>query len=108
MAYELATQRFVPTTGQTVTVENSSAPLINFLVDPAGTLASLTVVMPNSPYDGQQVSMCTKRALTSLTLNPGVAGGSFNIQPTSAIANAGVTFTWFEVIKQWVRYGQTP
>lgn len=108
MAYEVATQRYVPTTGQTVTVQNSPAPLINFLIDPAGTLAALTIVMPNAPHDGQQVAMCSKRQVTALTLQPGVSGGSFNITATTITINAGIIFTWFEAIKQWVRFAQTP
>lgn len=106
--YEVTTQRFVPTTGQTVTVANSPAPLINFYIEPAGNLAALTINMPNAPHDGQQVAMCSRRAVTALTLNPGVAGGAFNITATTIVVNAAIIFTWFEVIKTWVRFAGTP
>ena len=109
MAYELQTQRFVPTNGTTVTVLNSPAPLINFLLDHASTIATLTVNMPNTPHDGQQVAMCSRSIVTALTLNVGVAGGSFNITaPSTIAAKAAIIFTYFEVTKQWVRFGQTP
>lgn len=109
MAYEISTQLFVPTTGSTVTVQNSPAPLINFFLNHAATIATLTINMPNAPFDGQQVAMCSRRAVTALTLNPGVSGGSFNITAPSSIAlNAAIIFCYFESIKQWVRYAQTP
>ncbi|HYT43895.1 MAG TPA: hypothetical protein VEP90_16265, partial [Methylomirabilota bacterium] len=40
---------FQPTTGQTVTLSNTA---YHTIIDPAGTLASLTVNMPATPTDG--------------------------------------------------------
>lgn len=109
MAYELETQVFSPATGTTVTVQNSPAALINFYINPPGNLAALTINMPNAPHNGQQVSMCSRRAVTALTLNPGVAGGGFNITaPTSIVVNAAITFCYISSVNLWVRYSQTP
>lgn len=109
MAYELSTQTFTPTSGQTVTVQNSPAPLLNFRLNHSSTIAALTINMPNAPYDGQQVAMCSRSAVTALTLNPGVPGGIFNIvAPTTIAAKAAIIFTWFDSTKEWVRYAQTP
>lgn len=65
----LVTQVVVPTTGQNVTV-NAQTQDLWLVLNPAGVLASLTVTMPPkaSAFDGQQVSISTSQALTSLTI----------------------------------------
>lgn len=109
MAYENTTQRYTPSSGNTVTVLNSDGMFIFFYIDTGATLASLTINMPNAPKDSQMVSMCSRRAITTLTLNVGVAGGAFNITaPTTIAAQAAIVFVYYEGIKTCVRHGQTP
>lgn len=105
MAYEVFTQRFVPTTGQTITLANSPAPLLQFVADPAGTLAALTVVFPDKAFDGQRVSMATTKAITALTLNGGVPGSTFSQVVTTAAANAFIEYFYEVTQNKWYRIG---
>lgn len=65
--YNIAT----PTTGSTVTMGTA---LIDQIIKPAGTLATLTVQLPGSPVDGEKVGISTTQILTALTISaPGGA-----------------------------------
>lgn len=58
-------QYATPTTGQTVT----AAATDNYiLINPAGTLVALTVVLPPTPYDKQEVTIATSQIITGFTL----------------------------------------
>jgi hypothetical protein len=63
-------QYAAPTTGTTVTAGNVEALIIN----PAGTLAALTVALPANPIDGQAFSMTTSQILTALTITGTIVG----------------------------------
>lgn len=107
--YEVSTQVFVPSSGNTVTVQNSDGLLIFFYLNPPANLAALTINMPNNPRDSQMVSMCSRRAVTTLTMNAGVSGGVFNITPPASISvNAAIVFVYYAEVKTWVRHAQTP
>lgn len=66
--------RVTPTTGSSIVISSSVHRLI---IDPAGTLATLTVTMPATPVDGQSVS---------------VSAGSFGVTALTMLPNAGQTF----------------
>jgi hypothetical protein len=61
-----------PLTGATVTMAAAQDRLV---IDPAGTLAALTVQLPPSPVEGQLASFSTTKALTVLTVQ-GQSGAS--------------------------------
>lgn len=105
MPYESSTQTFVPTTGQTITIQNNQALTIHVLVEAATTLATLTCVMPNKPYDGQRVSMCSIRAVTAFTLQGGVAGATFNVTASAISAQAFIEWVYFATSNRWIRFG---
>jgi hypothetical protein len=75
-----------PVTGGTVTL---SATAYHTIIDPAGTLATLTVNMPASPVDGQVVDFRFSQVITALTI--GGNGNSVAGAPTTAAL--GQTFT---------------
>lgn len=60
----------VPTSGTTITCTGSETDLT---IDPAGTLAALTVTLFGTPYDGQLIRIRNSQAITALTINS--AGG---------------------------------
>ena len=58
-------QRAVPSSGGTVAINAASTDL---LIDPAATLASLTVSFPPNPADGQIIGIAATQAVTALNL----------------------------------------
>lgn len=81
---KFSTYYTVPTLGQTVVVPTFDGPNMRVLLDPAGTLATLTVTLP-SATDGQSVAIMTSQALTLLTLNGGTI---INTVTTLALGNS--------------------
>ena len=62
-------QYATPTVGQTVTVNSNGN--VFLLINPAGTLASLTITLPGSPSDGDSVLIKSTQIVTTLTMNGG-------------------------------------
>lgn len=73
----------VPVTTNTITETNLMNQLI---IDPAGTLAALTVVLPAATtlVDGQQWGMCTTQIISALTLTAG-SGTTVKNAPTALL-----------------------
>lgn len=67
----ITTQYAAPTTGQTVT---ANAGVRILFINPAGTLATLTVVLPASPVEGQDFIVCASQILTALTITGTIVG----------------------------------
>lgn len=77
----------VPVTSGTVTLTASNA---HQIINPAGTLAALTVAFPASPVDGQVQIISFTQIITALTLS----GGTFVGGPTAiALTNGGAMFS---------------
>ena len=75
---------FTPMTGDTVTLLSTNYISI---INPAGTLATLTVDMPATPVDGQKQRFSFTQIITSLTVTGG--GNTIVGTPTAAaISNA--------------------
>lgn len=90
-----------PTTGQTVTIASGTQTAI---INPAGTLAALTVTLPacNSGYDGSLVRYASEQVITALTVN--ASSGSVSGAPTSLAVGAGNAYicrgsntTWYRL-----------
>lgn len=75
-----------PTTGQTVTLASGTQTAI---IDPAGTLAALTVTLPtcDSGYNGSLVRFSSSQAVTVLTVN--ATSGTVVGGPTSLALGSG-------------------
>lgn len=63
---------FTPTTGQTVTSVLGQENIIN----PAGTLATLTIALPSSPKNGDAVWFTATQAITTITYSGGTVVGA--------------------------------
>ncbi|WP_070106502.1 glycosyl hydrolase family 28-related protein [Burkholderia plantarii] len=88
-----------PASGATVTIASGTQ---TALIDPAGTLAALTITLPacSTAYDGSLVRLTSTKAVTTLTLT--AATGSVSPAATSLAAGAGHAYlcrgantTWY-------------
>jgi hypothetical protein len=88
-----------PASGATLT---APAFLGAYLLDPAGTLATLTIVLPPAANDGQVFEMSTTQAVTALTISP-AAGQSVIGGSLSLAANAGASWRYRGANNTWYR-----
>jgi hypothetical protein len=92
--------RTVPVSGNTLTFTDGLEAL---LVQPSALLATLTIVMPPNPIDGQVVRVgATQNGVTALTVNAN-AGQNILGAPTSLPANSGFAMIWQAGISYWFR-----
>ena len=84
-----------PTTGQTVTVPQNGLSQQNVVIEPAATLATLTLAFPASVRDGQVVSVQCTQIITALTLT----GGTFVGTSVTALT-AGQVLRYVYVLSQ--------
>lgn len=91
-------QRVVPTTGQTITPTNAMGDII-LVLEPAGTLATLTVNTPSTPVDGQRFSVMSTQIITALTLAVGTVIGGL----ASFAANGFMTLVYNASQTKWYR-----
>lgn len=92
-------QYSIPTVGQTVSV--GSTGYIKLLLNPAGTLATLTVTFPSSPSDGDTVQMGCTQIVTALTMNGGTIVGALT---TFAVGGSG-TWVYSGTSTSWIKTG---
>jgi hypothetical protein len=93
-----------PLTGATVTIP---AGVSHYVVNPAGTLAALTVVLPAAPTIAagalQELEVIFPRAVTAITWMAGAGstlGGA--ARPTTIALGARVTFFFHQATAQWL------
>lgn len=100
-----AYQYAAPTAGTTVTV---AANVNNLVLDPAGTLATLTIALPaaSSLIDGQTLHISSSQTVTALTMSAG-SGTSISNSPTaltiSTTASYGYEFIYRAANTKWYR-----
>lgn len=97
---------FTPLTGTTVQCPSGSQVAENVVLDPAGTLAALTVALPTAPVDGQRILIPTTQAITALTLT--TSTGTIMNAPTSLSAGQTIEFKYIPtvggtVVNKWIR-----
>jgi hypothetical protein len=93
-------QYFTPTTGATVTIANADFD-IRVILNPAGTLATLTVAMPSSPKDGQRVEVASSQIVTALTMSVGTINGALTtlgVNGFGAWVYDATAIKWFRVV----------
>lgn len=88
-------QYAAPTTGQTVT---AAAGVDRLLIDPAGTLVALTVVLPASPVDGQLFIIATSQIITSLTITGTIIGSL-----STLVLGGSARFIYSATAAKWFR-----
>lgn len=90
-------QVYAPLTGATITM---SAGQGRAIINPAGTIALLTVTLPSTPADGQIAGMSFTQIVTGLTVNaPG--GATVVGPPTSAAVNNAFRFQYQASSTSW-------
>ena len=92
-------ENVTPTAGQTKTIGDTTR---YYVMTPAGTLATLTVVMPTTPVDGQEVFITSTQIVTALTHNPG-AGQTLNGALTTIAANGNAAWVYKSSTTSWYR-----
>ena len=97
---DVTIQYEAPLTGATVAINDSTESLI---VDPAGTIAALTVTMPANPYDGQYVEVATTQTVTALTQT--AAGKTIKGALTAGSANGFGAWRYSKATTTWYRVG---
>jgi len=91
----------VPTMGQTITM---AAAALRLLLEPAGTLAALTLVLPPNPVDNQEVDVSSTAIITALTLQAGTGGASIKGgAPSSMTAGSGFRLVFVASKNAWYR-----
>lgn len=85
-----------PTNGQTVTVNAGTSILT---VNPAGTLATLTIALPASAF--LPVTIFSTSILTLITMT--TAAGTITNPLATLAANNSVQFTWNPDLTLWFR-----
>lgn len=84
---------FTPSTGQTVTLVKIQRNIVN----PIGTIAALTIVLPSSPSNNDEVQVKFTQAVTAITYSGGtVVGGS-----SGAAAGYLLTLTYDSSTTSW-------
>lgn len=90
------TQYATPTTGQTVTANSTG--FVRLLINPAGTLATLTVTLPGSPSDGDIIDIWCTQIVTALTMNGGTIIGAL----ASFAVGSHSTFIYSSSASEWI------
>lgn len=101
------TQYSVPVTTNSITILPSTRQVI---VEPAGTIAALTLVFPAASglFEGQRVGFCTTQIITTLTITDGT-GATVQNKPTAMLVpvatGAASCVEWVYVAAQtkWYR-----
>lgn len=95
-----------PLTGFNLQIPNPPQPQnkLYVLLQPAGTLASGTLVLPAAPQDGTDLYVESTQNITTLTIQASTGQNLINI-PGSFTLNAGVSqhITWSAQLNSWFR-----
>lgn len=91
-------QYSVPVAAATVVCGPSTTLLI---LNPAGTLATLTVTLPQNPVDGQRLTIAAGALITILTINGGTVKGLI----TTLALNGFARFAYSADAGAWFRTG---
>jgi hypothetical protein len=89
----------VPLTGATISLAVVKSALS---LNPAGTIAALTVNLPPTTFDGKIVSIFTTQTITALTLAT-TNGATINTPVTTLAANATVAYVYDLATTTWYR-----
>lgn len=75
----------------------------NYVMNPAGTLATLTLTMPANPKEGQIVRISSSKTVTALTLN-GNTGQTISNAPTAITISTTGTYGYEFLYRSTVWY----
>lgn len=89
-----------PATGATVTMKNTDTDLC---INPAGTIATLTVKLPTKPEPGRKVDVFSTQTVTALTLQDGFAG-AISGSPTTIAAGGAFQMRYVSKALGWKKW----
>ena len=94
-------QNAAPLTATSITITQGISKLI---LNPAGTIATLTVVFPASTllYDGQLLTLVSSQTVTTLTITAG-SGTTVNGTNTTLTAAAPLQFMYSTASATWIK-----
>jgi hypothetical protein len=95
----LAAGVVVPTNGGSATIPDQTSA---YVMDPAGTIATYTLTMPATPFDGLILEITTTNTITALTLSPN-ANQSIKNLPTTITSSAPIRYRWVASSSTWYR-----
>ncbi len=95
-------QFFVPTTGQTKVIL-ATGTSIEVFINPAGTIAALTLTLPTGAYKGQRLTVNSTQIVTALTLDGAATDTKGLAQPTALTATSALEWTWDSASAKWNR-----
>lgn len=95
------TQYEAPATGVSVTVNDGVNTLI---IEPAGTIATHTIVFPSIPLDGHILQITSTQIITTLTCTP-PTGQTINGAPATLAANGFARWIYKFATRTWYRIG---
>jgi hypothetical protein len=88
-----------PTTGFSITI---GAGVKSLVLNPGGTLATGTIVMPASPIDGQEIRVSSSQTITALTVSANT-GQTISNAPTTLTAGTGFAYIYNLSGTNWFR-----
>lgn len=94
----VSTNTIVPVTGDTVSINGSNDSTV--VLNPAGTLTTLTISLPSNPKDGDKVTITANAAITALTFT----NGTVNAAPTSLSAGSSISLIHMSFDHKWNQY----
>lgn len=89
-----------PASGATLT---AAAALGAYIIDPAATLASLTVTLPPGAIDGQLFELSTSQAITALSVSPATGQTVNGAGPFLLAADGGCGWRYRAANNTWYR-----
>lgn len=90
--------RVVPVTTNSLVIPDGCQ---RYLIDPAGTLATLNVKMPLKPYADQEVSITFSQAITTLAIQANTSQAFIGTTATAASIGTVITYTWSASDSKW-------
>lgn len=88
----------VPLTAFSITLDAN--PIL--VLEPAGTLATGTILLPASPLDGQQITIVSTQTQTALTITA-AAGDTMQSTVTALVAQTPVKYGYKLSSRKWYR-----
>lgn len=91
----------VPLAADSITIGNGVQALV---LEPAGTIATLTVILAPAPKNGDTVIISSTQIVTALTLSPN-AGQTIANAATALTAGGSVRYLYRSANTKWYRIG---
>lgn len=91
--------KVIALSGESLTIPDSTQ---EFIVDPAATIAALTVKMPAKPLEQQSVTVLTTQDITAFTLNANT-GHTIAGAPAGALFTANTSYKFIFSSNKWYK-----